>query len=151
MLGLHSETTSTPDIGSLPFTSSAVRCFLPMRRLLAFLVGIAAGIGLAMLIGWVIAPLDRQEITPASMRADYQAEYIRLVAVTYQAEGDLATAEARLRALGADTYGASLTALIERWIAEDRSPSLITPLVDLAQDLRLDTPVISAYRDGGDE
>lgn len=120
-----------------------------MRRLLAFLVGIAAGIGLAMLIGWVIVPLDRQEITPASMRADYQAEYIRLVAVTYQAEGDLARAESRLRALAADPYGAPLIALTERWIAEDRSPDLIAPLANLAQALGLDSPAIAAYRDGG--
>lgn len=122
-----------------------------MQRLLAFLVGIAAGIGLAMLIGWVIVPLDRQEISPASLRADYQAEYLRLVAVSYQTEGDLARAESRLRALGADTYGAPLTTLIERWIVEDRSPDLITPLMDLAQDLGLDTPAIAAYRDGGAE
>jgi hypothetical protein len=122
-----------------------------MRRLLALLVGIAAGIGLAMLIGWVIVPLDRQEITPASMRADYQAEYVRLVAVTYRAEGDLAAAETRLRALGADPFSAPLVELAERWIEEGRSAELITPLAHLARALNVDSPAMMPYLVGGEQ
>ncbi len=109
------------------------------------------GIGLAMLIGWVLLPLDRQEITPASMRADYQAEYLRLVAVAYQAEGDLATAEQRLRTLGADPFGAPLVGLAERWIQEDRGVALIAPLVHLAQALELTTPAMAPYLSRGAE
>ena len=122
-----------------------------MKRLLAFLVGIAAGIGLAMLIGWVLFPLDRQEITPASMRTDYQAEYVRLVAVAYQAEGDLAAAESRLRTLGTDPYGAPLVSLTERWIQEGRSADLVTPLALLAQALEVDSPAMAPYFAGGSE
>ncbi|MCU0519226.1 MAG: hypothetical protein MUF84_00830 [Anaerolineae bacterium] len=116
-----------------------------MKRLLAFLVGIAAGIGLAMLIGWVLFPLDRQEITPASMRADYQAEYLRLVAAAYQAEGDIAVADLRLRALGASPYTAPLVVLTERWIQEGRSTDLVTPLALLALALEVDSPAMAPY------
>jgi hypothetical protein len=121
-----------------------------ITRVIAFFVGIAAGIGLAMLVGWTLLPMDRQEITPASMRADYQAEYVRLAAATYQAEGDLARAQARLRALDAEPYTAPLVELTERWISERRDPDLILPLVELAQALDVATTAMVPYNTGGE-
>jgi hypothetical protein len=120
-----------------------------MKRLLIFLLGIALGLGLAMLVGWVLFPLSEQEVTPASMRADYREEYVRLVAVAYQADADLMLAERRLQALnGAGAEGrftAPLVAQIERWIAEDRSADLIEPMARLARDLGVDTPAMASY------
>ena len=120
-----------------------------MKRLVGFLLGIAAGVGLAMLVGWVLFPLDRQPITPASMRADYQAEYLRLVAISYGAEGDLARAKERLRALGGDPYTAPLVEITEQWIEEGRNDDLIVPFVRLAQALNVDTPDMARYLAGG--
>ncbi len=116
-----------------------------MKRLAAFLVGISLGIGLAMLIGWVLFPLERQEITPASMRADYQAEYLRLTARAYEATGDLSQAERRLTALSGDSPAAPLVGLTERWIAEGRGHELISPLARLARDLEANTPAMAPY------
>lgn len=116
-----------------------------MKRLVSFLFGIAAGIGLAMLIGWNLFPMACQEVTPASMRDDYQAEYVRLVALTYRAEGDLELAAQRLRTLQTDPYTEPLVVLTETWIAERRNPELIAPLVELARAFEVDTPAMVAY------
>jgi hypothetical protein len=121
-----------------------------IKRVLAFFVGIAMGIGLAMLIGWTLFPMDHEEITPASMRADYQAEYVRLIAITYQANGNLARAEARLRALEGQPYTRPLVDLTERWISERRDADLILPLVELAQALDVATTAMSPYGGGGE-
>ena len=121
-----------------------------IKRVLAFFVGIALGVGLAMLIGWTLFPMDRAEITPASMRPDYQAEYIRLIATAYQANGDLARAQARLHSLEAEPYTAPLVELTERWIREDRDAHLVTPLVTLAQALDVATTAMTSYNTGGE-
>jgi len=122
-----------------------------MKRLAAFVLGIVAGIGLAMLIGWVLFPMQREEIRPASMRADYQVEYVRLVALAYSADGDLARAEQRLRALEGEPFTAPLVEVTERWIQEGRGAELIVPFVRLAHALRADSPAMAPYLLGGAE
>ena len=122
-----------------------------MKRLAAFVLGIAAGIGLAMLIGWVLFPMEREEIRPASMRADYQVEYVRLVALAYSADNDLARAEQRLRALEGEPFTAPLVEVTERWIQEGRGAELIVPFVRLARALRVDSPEMAPYLLGGAE
>jgi len=121
-----------------------------MKRLLGFLVGVALGVALAMLVGWVVFPLDRQEITPASMRADYRAEYVRLVAASFGADGDLDVAEARLRALEGMSFTAPLVELTEQWIAEGRSVELVAPLVELARAFNVETSAMVSYVAGAD-
>ncbi len=122
-----------------------------MKRLAAFVLGIVAGIGLAMLIGWVLFPMQREEIRPASMRADYQVEYVRLVALAYSADNDLARAEQRLRALEGEPFTAPLVEVTERWIQEGRGAELIVPFVRLARALRVDSPEMAPYLLGGAE
>lgn len=104
-----------------------------------------AGAGLAMLIGWVLFPIQQPAVGPASMRADYRAEYVRLVAEAYRATDDLPQAEARLRALDEVPYTAPLVSLAEQWIADGRSEELVVPLVELAVALEVDTPVMQPY------
>lgn len=118
-----------------------------MKRLAVFIGGVAIGIGLAFLIGWVLFPIVRYGESPASMRRDYQDEYVRLTALAYQIDGDLALAEKRLSALNGTSSTAPLTELITRWINEGRSQALISPLVRLARDFGVDTPPMTPYLD----
>ncbi len=119
-----------------------------IRRLLGFLGGVLLGVGAAMLIGWVLFPIQGQEVAPSSMRADYRAEYVRLVAETYGANGDLAAAEDRLRELDQGSFTAPLVAVAEQWIADGRSDALVVPLAELAAAFNVDTLSMQPYLQG---
>lgn len=122
-----------------------------MKRLLFFLLGVALGVGLAMLIGWVLFPMRHTAVTPASLRHDYRDEYVRLVALAYSVDGDLAQAEQRLQALEADDFRAPLVELTERWIYEGYSVDFVGPLVQLAYDLNAGTSAMASYAEGAGE
>lgn len=109
------------------------------------LIGLAAGLGLGLFIGWVLLPTPPPPSTPDTMRADYQAEYIRLVAVSYQVERDLARAQERLAALDFADPSAPLVAQTELWITRDRPAALITALAQLSHDLGVHTPPMAPY------
>ena len=68
-------------------------------RWIRFVIAIAAGIGLGLLVGWVIAPVKYVDTTLDSLRADYKADYVLMVAETYQADGNLGQAMQRLATL----------------------------------------------------
>lgn len=104
--------------------------------------GLILGLALAALIGWVIFPVYRYDEGPGAMRRDYQEEYIRLTAVTYQLDDDLNAATERLETVGGATVLVSVT---ERYIKAERSDWLIAPLVELAYALEANTPAMADY------
>jgi len=118
-----------------------------MKRLGVFLGGVVLGVGLALLIGWVLFPIVRYDESPASMRRDYRDEYIRLTALAYQFDGDATIAEKRLRALEAASPTEPLVELTTRWIDEGRSKVLVAPLALLARDLDAYTSAMAPYLD----
>ncbi|HEX8992443.1 MAG TPA: hypothetical protein VF784_12260 [Anaerolineales bacterium] len=67
--------------------------------LVAALLGIAAG----LIYGWVINPVKFVDTTPASLRADYRADYVLMVAESYRANQDAALAGRRLAILGSES------------------------------------------------
>ncbi len=71
-----------------------------MSRWIGFIITILLGIGLGLFYGWVVNPVEYVDTTPASLRSDYQADYVLMVAEIYQAEGDPALAAGRLAFLG---------------------------------------------------
>ena len=68
-------------------------------RWIRFAIAIAAGIGLGLLVGWVVAPVKYIDTTPDLLRADYKADYVLMVAETYQADGNLGQVMQRLAVL----------------------------------------------------
>jgi len=56
-----------------------------LQTLLLVLLGLAAG----LFYGWRIAPVEYVDLAPNTLRADYRAEYILMVAEAYQTEEDL--------------------------------------------------------------
>ena len=120
------------------------------KRVLVFGGGLIAGVLLALLIGWVLVPMPRYDGGPETLRTDYQAEYLRLVAVSYAANEDLDVARDRLRALNLASPTAPLVTLTERWIDEGRSADLIVPLANLARDLEAATPAMAPYLNRGE-
>ena len=116
-----------------------------MKRLALFLLGVALGVGLALLIGWEWFPRVEHDAGPAALREDYQEEYIRLVALAYEVDHDSAAAIKRLAELNPRAPTAPLVALTEAWIAEGKSRAMIVPLVALARDLGAETPAMTPY------
>ena len=119
-----------------------------MKRLLWFIVGIALGIGLALLIGWGLLPVQRADSSPSMLRRDYQEEYLRLIAAAYQADGDLTMAQQRLATLQPDAT-AFLVEVTERWITQGKSDAILIPLAQLARDLGASTPAMQPYLQRG--
>ena len=71
-----------------------------MSRWVRFLIVIIIGIALGLLYGWLIDPVDFVDTTPNTLRADYQADYVLMVAEIYSADRDAQAAVIRLTYLG---------------------------------------------------
>jgi len=120
-----------------------------MKNLLWLCLGLVLGIGVALLIGWVLFPVEYDDATPDTLRSDYKDEYIRLISLSYQVDGDLSLAEQRLASLKGEPVTAPLVELTERWIAQARSERLVVPLIHLARDLGAETLVMQQYMQRG--
>lgn len=116
-----------------------------MKQLAFIAGGVILGLILAAVIGWGVFPMYRYDQSPAGMRADYQDEYIRLTAISFQLTGNLEQATERLNALGTQPVTDPLVELTERFIAAQRSEWIISPLVELAYALDVQTPAMAAF------
>ena len=83
-----------------------------MSRWLVPLILAIAGIALGLLYGWVLNPVKFVDTTPASLRADYQTDYVLMVAEAYHSDQNSELAARRLAIFGGQTPAAiSQTAL----------------------------------------
>lgn len=73
-----------------------------ITRFFWFLVSIFIGASLGLLYGWMINPVRYVDTLPDTLRADYKADYVLMVAEVYQAEGNIDLAANRLLLLGVD-------------------------------------------------
>lgn len=119
-----------------------------MKQIVALFAGVGIGIGLALLVGWVWLPVDPYDTTPDVLRSDYKDEYVRLVSLAYQVEGDRETACARLASLDATAPTRPLVEQTERWITQGKVEWMVIPLIRLARDLDAETPAMSQYLQG---
>lgn len=71
-----------------------------LRRLIGFLLSIALGLALGLYLGWGPLAPKPEGTDPQSLRADYRADYVLMVAEIYQKDGDLQAAIQRLTPLG---------------------------------------------------
>jgi hypothetical protein len=71
-----------------------------MRRWLPFVISLAVGLVLSLYYGWMVNPVEYVDTAPASLKADYRADYVLMAAETYQAKQDPALAARQLALLG---------------------------------------------------
>jgi hypothetical protein len=71
-----------------------------MARWFRFLLAILVGLLLGALYGWLVNPVEYVDTAPDSLRVDYKADYVLMVAESFHADGNLPLAEQRLAALG---------------------------------------------------
>ncbi len=76
-----------------------------MSRWLAPLLALLIGIALGLVYGWVVSPVEYVDTTPDTLRADYRADYVLMVAEAYRTEQDPALAVRRLAILGSQAPG----------------------------------------------
>ena len=102
-----------------PYTSSSNSLASPgglwdnnphMARWILFLIVVLLGGALGLVYGWVVNPVEYVDTTPGSLREDYKADYVLMVAESYHANGDVALAARRLALLG----GPNLTETISQ-------------------------------------
>jgi hypothetical protein len=72
---------------------------LKNRRLIGFIFAIALGLAAGLFYGWVVAPSPARNATLSSLRADYQTDYVLMVAEAYPQEADIAAAVDKLKEL----------------------------------------------------
>lgn len=71
-----------------------------MSRWFRFFIVLAVGFGIGLLYGWVVNPVAYVDTFPETLREDYQADYVLMVAEAYQTEQDITLAVERLAFLG---------------------------------------------------
>ena len=106
-----------------------------MSRWLRFFIIILVGIGLGLLYGWVIDPVDYVDTVPSSLRADYKADYVLMVAEIYGADRDAEAAVMRLTYLGDPSPVDSVQNALIFAVEAGYSPEDLRLLRDLADAL----------------
>jgi hypothetical protein len=76
------------------------------NRLIFILAALIAGITLGLTYGWVLDPVDFFDLPPDTLRADYKADYVLMVAESYRFNPDPALAARQLAIFGAQSPSA---------------------------------------------
>ena len=106
-----------------------------MRRWLFFALGFAIGLAGGLYYAWLISPVEYVETAPDSLRPDFRADYLGLIASAYASGGDLVRARTRL-ALFPDLDPVNeLAALAQQRLAGGFAESEARALSELASAL----------------
>jgi len=115
-----------------------------LLRTFRFWIGVILGLAAALLYGWVLQPVRATDTSLVSLRQDYRADYVLMVAEAYGGEGELSLAVQRLAALGPETPSQYVEAAIA--YASDQAFAVedIERLTRLARDLQSIPPTPAA-------
>jgi hypothetical protein len=72
-------------------------------RWIFIVLALLAGIGIGLAYGWFINPVDYFDLTPDTLRSDYKADYVLMVAEAYRSEQDPGLAARRLAVFGSQS------------------------------------------------
>lgn len=119
----------------------------PSPRYAAVAIGLALGLVLGLAYTWVINPVELTNAYPGLLRSDHRHDWVRLVALSYVADGDLDDARARLATLEEEVVDERVRALIENYAAAGRSPDTLRRLTTLAEALHVNIPTALVHGD----
>lgn len=100
------------------------------------ITALVLGVGLGILISWVLYPNNLEETHPRDLRSDYKDVYRSLIARAYQVNQNLPRAEARLALLGDENPPQALAAQAQRSLAEEGNHELAKILANLSAALQ---------------
>lgn len=98
------------------------------RGSLYLLTGILLGIGLGLLVSWVLWPTHYRDNAPASLGEEYKDSYRALIAMAYNASGDVERARSRLVNLEDTDIAAALISQAQRSMMEGRPEAEVRAL-----------------------
>lgn len=100
------------------------------------ITALVLGVGLGLLLSWVVSPTRLKDTHPRDLRADYKDAYRALIARAYHANQNLPRAKARLDLLDDETPPQALAAQAQRSLAERGDQELAKILANLAAALQ---------------
>jgi len=103
---------------------------------LPLLLGLGLGLAGGLFYSWIVNPVEYVETAPGSLREDFKADYLALIAAAYAGRGDLARARARLALFEELNPAGELAALAQRRQASGHPPSEAQALAKLAAALQ---------------
>ncbi len=109
------------------------------------LVGLALGVGLGILIGWGLWPVEYYDTDPVDLKAEHKEEYILLVSATYALNGDLDQANERLAKLEEEDIAQVVADLAQKCLQRGEDITTTRNLVMLADALGSSTEAMLAY------
>ncbi|MBV6395627.1 MAG: hypothetical protein HFACDABA_01205 [Anaerolineales bacterium] len=115
-----------------------------MKRWVWILPALVIGTALGLLYGWVVDPIEFTDLTPETLRADYRADYILMVAEAYQSEKDADLAARRLAIFGSDSPAEIAASALPFGRENGFSASEISALETLVAALRAWQPASGA-------
>lgn len=115
-----------------------------MPRWIPPLIAIVIGIALGLVYGWVINPVQFVDTTPNSLRTDYRADYVLMIAETYHANQDAGLAARRLAIFGGDPPAAISAQALQTGQASGYAPNDISLLQELTRAMQAYQPVPTA-------
>ncbi len=110
-----------------------------MKKILGFwhlLGGLILGIGLGLVISWILLPQATTDIAPSMLQSDFKDKYRALIAVAYLSTGDLPRAKSRLAPLNDVDTVSAIESQAQRTLAEGDSSESLEALAVLAVELR---------------
>ncbi len=78
----------------------AIKSFVQKQPWIPIAAALAVGLGLGLLIGWVIAPVEYVDATPEFLRSDLRDDYLRMAIESYSLNKDVELAVQRYEELG---------------------------------------------------
>ena len=100
------------------------------------LTGLLIGLGLGLLVAWVLYPVQYIDSSPYSLGASSKEGYRSMIAQAYLADGDLERARQRLALLRDTSLVQVLADQAQRLVAKNGSPQEARALAQLAADLQ---------------
>ena len=105
------------------------------------LIALAIGVALGLVYGWVIAPVQFIDTTPDTLRADYRADYVLMVAESYHADKDTGLAARRLAIIGSQTPADIVKQALQTGREAGYAPNDLTLLEELFTAMQSYQPV----------
>ena len=116
-----------------------------MKRWPVFVIGLILGLAAGLVVSWGIAPLGDYDTYPPLLASRYRADWIRMTAFAYGADGNLARAQLRLQGLPESEIRRGIAEALDSAAASGRPLPVLQRMAELARNYHVDSPAVRIY------